>query len=53
MDAHRKNDRGIWKRIKSRIRWVLDELKADSIAENPEPPVDCCHPRVYHKPKDN
>jgi hypothetical protein len=53
MEANGEHQSGLWKRIKSRFKWVLEELKEDSVARNPEKPIDCCNPPVYRKPKKN
>lgn len=53
METQSEHEEGLWKRIKGRIKWVFDELKADSVGENPEKPIDCCHPPEYHKAKKN
>jgi len=42
-------EKGIWKRVKGKIKWVLDELKEDSVAQNPTKPIDCCNPPVPEK----
>ena len=47
MQANR--EKGIWKRVKGKIKWVLDELKEDSVAQNPTKPIDCCNPPVPEK----
>lgn len=47
-----REENGIWTRIKGRIRWILEELKEDSVASNPQKPVDCCNPPVYRKTGD-
>ena len=49
MDNHRERNNGMWSRIKGRIRWVYEELREDSVARNPEKPIDCCNPPIYRK----
>ena len=51
MQSHTESEKGLLKRIKGRIRWLLHELKEDSVAENPSKPVDCCNPPVPKKPE--
>ena len=49
MDEVTGKEQGLWKRIKGRIKWVFEELKEDSVGQNPEKPIDCCNPPVYDK----
>jgi len=41
----RKED-GFWKSVNKKVRKVFEELKRDSVAENPSKPIDCCNPPV-------
>ena len=43
-----KSRKNIWKRLIGRARWVLEELREDSVLANPQKPVDCCNPPVSH-----
>jgi hypothetical protein len=38
--------KGFLKRVKDTVRKTLDELKEDSVANNPQKPIDCCNPPV-------
>lgn len=53
MEVRKENNQGLWKRIKSKIKWVYEELKEDSVAQNPQKPIDCCNPPVQHKTKNS
>jgi hypothetical protein len=44
----RKED-GFWKSVNKKVKWVFEELKKDSVAQNPGKPVDCCNPPVPRK----
>ncbi len=45
-------DQGMWARVKGRIKWVLKEFREDSVAANPQKPVDCCNPVIPEKNKE-
>lgn len=50
----RKED-GFWKWVNENVTRILEELKEDSVANNPQKPVDCCNPptspQTQHKLK--
>jgi hypothetical protein len=39
----RKED-GLWKWVNENVTRILEDLKKDSVANNPRKPVDCCNP---------
>lgn len=39
-------EESIWRRISEKFKAVREELRKDSVASNPQKPVDCCHPPV-------
>ena len=50
MEAENREE-GFWTRINRKLQVVLEDLKKDSVGENPVKPVDCCNPPVYEKKK--
>ena len=44
MEAQREE--GLLKKIRKKFKRFREELKKDSVASNPEKPVDCCNPPV-------
>ena len=44
-------EEGFWTRINRKMLKIREELKKDSVGENPVKPVDCCNPPVYEKKK--
>lgn len=40
---------GFWKKINQRLSGLREEFKQDSVAANPQKPVDCCNPPVFNK----
>jgi hypothetical protein len=35
---------GFWKWVNESVTRILEDLKKDSVANNPRKPVDCCNP---------
>lgn len=42
-------EEGFWKKVGEKFKVVREELKKDSVASNPQKPVDCCNPPVPPK----
>ena len=42
-------EEGFWARINRKLHMVLEDLKKDSVGENPVKPVDCCNPPIPKK----
>ena len=40
---------GFWKSVNKKVKWIFEELKKDSVAQNPSKPIDCCNPPVPRK----
>lgn len=44
-----RKEHGFLRSVNNKIKWFFDELKKDSIGENPSKPIDCCHPPIPRK----
>jgi hypothetical protein len=42
METHKED--GFWKWVNKSVTRILEDLKKDSVANNPRKPVDCCNP---------
>lgn len=44
--------RGLLQKAREGIRRLFEDLKKDSISQNPEKPIDCCNPPQIPKPRE-